>query len=190
MKRAHGLDIPQTLEEVCDPKRMVLVVYDMKIGILTQIKNANAIVAKVSQVLEAARAAGVWIFFMRHMSLPKELMGTFVYRMAMAWQRTHDPEKVTPRFLRQSRCNGRRILAPGQPAVAAFDDSEQGDRTRRATAASRAGTLFRAVPRFGHRSAGLGISRRPLEAVSEATLRPVNDFVRSLALVRPVLRGT
>jgi nicotinamidase-related amidase len=39
---------------------------------------------------------------MRHMSLPKELMGAFGYRMAMAWQRTDDPEKVTPWFLRDS----------------------------------------------------------------------------------------
>jgi biuret amidohydrolase len=102
MRRVQGLDIPQTLEDVCDPQRMALVVYDMQVGILKQIKNPDAIVAKVSHVLEAARAAGVRTFFMRHMSLPKELMGAFCYRMAMAWQRTDDPEKVTPWFLRDS----------------------------------------------------------------------------------------
>ena len=102
MKRAQGLDIPQTLEEICDPRRMALVVYDMQIGILKQISNPEAIVAKVSRVLEAARAASVRTFFMRHMSLPKELMGAFSYRMAMAWQRIDDPEKVTPWFLRDS----------------------------------------------------------------------------------------
>ncbi|UQR62378.1 cysteine hydrolase [Bradyrhizobium sp. C-145] len=36
------------------------------------------------------------------MSLPKKLMGAFCYRMAMAWQRTDDPEKVDPWFLRGS----------------------------------------------------------------------------------------
>jgi biuret amidohydrolase len=102
MKRAHGLDIPQTLDHVCDPTRLALVVYDMQVGILKQIKNPEAIVAKVSRVLEAARAAGVRTFFMRHMSLPKELMGSFAYRMAMAWQGTDDPEKVNPWFLRDS----------------------------------------------------------------------------------------
>jgi nicotinamidase-related amidase len=102
MKRVHGLDLPQTLEEVCDPQRIALVVYDMQVGILQQIKNPEAIVAKISFVLEAARAAGVRTFFMRHMSLPKELMGAFCYRMAMAWQRTDDPEKVIPWFLRGS----------------------------------------------------------------------------------------
>jgi len=102
MKRIHGLDLPQSLEEVCDPQRLALVVYDMQIGILKQIKNPEAVVVKVSRVLEAARGAGVRTFFMRHMSLPKELMGAFAYRMAMAWQRTDDPEKVSPWFLRDS----------------------------------------------------------------------------------------
>jgi nicotinamidase-related amidase len=81
---------------------MALVVYDMQVGILKQIENPEAIVAKVSRVLEAARDASVRTFFMRHMSLPKELMGAFGYRMAMAWQRTDDPEKVNPWFLRGS----------------------------------------------------------------------------------------
>jgi nicotinamidase-related amidase len=121
MKRVQGLDIPQTLEELCDPQRMALVVYDMQIGILKQIKNPEAIVAKVSRVLEASRATGVRTFFMRHMSLPKELMGAFCYRMAMAWQRTDDPEKITPWFLRDSP--GFQItpeLAP-RPSEAIFD---------------------------------------------------------------------
>jgi nicotinamidase-related amidase len=102
MKRIHGLDIPQSLEEICDPQRLALVVYDMQIGILRQLKDPEAIVGKVSRVLEAARGAGVRIFFMRHMSLPKELTGAFGYRMAMAWQRTDDPEKVSPWFLRDA----------------------------------------------------------------------------------------
>jgi nicotinamidase-related amidase len=121
MKRVHGIDIPQTLEDVCDPQRLALVVYDMQVGILRQLKNPEAIVAKVSHVLEAARGAGVRVFFMRHMSLPRELMGAFAYRMAMAWQRTDDPEKVNPWFLRDSP--GFQIapeLAP-RPSEAIFD---------------------------------------------------------------------
>jgi hypothetical protein len=34
MKRMHGLDVPQTLEEVCDPQRLALVVHDGQSGIL------------------------------------------------------------------------------------------------------------------------------------------------------------
>ncbi|MCC8939614.1 cysteine hydrolase [Bradyrhizobium sp. Arg68] len=121
MKTVFGLDIPHTLDEICSPQRMALVVYDMQIGILKQIKNPEAVVAKVARVLDAARAAGVRIFFMRHMSLPRELMGAFCYRMAMAWQRTDDPEQVSPWFLRDSP--GFQItpeLAP-RPSEAIFD---------------------------------------------------------------------
>ena len=102
MKRVQGLDIPQTLEDVCDPRRMALVVYDMQIGILKQLKNPEAILAKVSRVLEASRAAGVRTFFMRHMSLPKELAGVFQLRMAKAWQRVSSVAAVQPWFLRDS----------------------------------------------------------------------------------------
>jgi nicotinamidase-related amidase len=121
MKHVSSLDIPQTLEDVCDPRRLALVVYDMQVGILKQIKNPQEIVARVSQVLAAARAAGVRIFFMRHLSLPKELMGTVAYRMAMAWQRIDEPKDVNPWFLRDSP--GFAItpeLAP-QPSEAIFD---------------------------------------------------------------------
>ena len=38
MQRAFGLDIPQTLEDICDPTRLALVVYDMQVGIVKQIE--------------------------------------------------------------------------------------------------------------------------------------------------------
>jgi nicotinamidase-related amidase len=102
MKTAHGLGIPETLEEVCDPNRVALLVYDMQVGILSQIKNSEQITLQVLKVLTAARRAKVRVFFSRHLSLPKELMGMFQYRMAMAWQRTDSPEEVTPWFLRDN----------------------------------------------------------------------------------------
>src|SRR5262249_15482228 len=102
MKSIAGLDIPESLDEACDPERMALIVYDMQVGILHQLKNGEAIGARGAKVLPAARACGVRVFFMRHLSLPKELMGTFAYRMAMAWQRTDDPDAVQPWFLRDS----------------------------------------------------------------------------------------
>ena len=42
------------------------------------------------------------MFFSRHLSLPKELMGMFQYRIAMAWQRVDSPEQVNPWFLRDT----------------------------------------------------------------------------------------
>src|SRR3989475_11609397 len=102
MKSAFGLSIPQTLEEVCNPQRIALLVYDMQVGILSQIKNADQVTRQVLTVLTAARKAKVRVFFSRHLSLPKELMGMFQFRMAMAWQLTDSPEQVNPWFLRDA----------------------------------------------------------------------------------------
>jgi biuret amidohydrolase len=102
MKSAYGINIPQTLEEVCDPQRIALLVYDMQVGILSQIKNAEAITRQVFKVLTAARGAGVRVFFSRHLSLPKELMGMFQFRMAMVWQRVDSADQVNPWFLRDA----------------------------------------------------------------------------------------
>jgi len=102
MQRAYGLDIPQTLEDVCDPKRLALIVYDMQVGIVQQVENGQQITGKVVQVLQAARKAEIRVFFTRNMSLPKELMGVSQFRMAMAWQRVKSPSEVKPWFLRDT----------------------------------------------------------------------------------------
>jgi biuret amidohydrolase len=102
MKNAYGINIPQTLQEVSDLKRVALLVYDMQVGILSQIKNPEQITLQVLKVLIAARKAKVRVFFSRHLSLPKELMGMSQFRMAMAWQRADSPEQVNPWFLRDA----------------------------------------------------------------------------------------
>jgi nicotinamidase-related amidase len=102
MQRAFGLTIRQTLEDVCHPSSLALIVYDMQIGIVRQIANGSEITAQVVRVLDAARRAGIRVFFTRHLSLPKELMGAFQFRMAMAWQRVQSPEEVKPWFTRES----------------------------------------------------------------------------------------
>ena len=99
MQRAFGLEIPQTLRDICDPKRLVLIVYDMQVGIVKQIAKGAEVTAKVAQVLEAARTAGIRVVFTRHMSLPKQLTGVFQLRMAMAWQRVKSVDEVKPWFL-------------------------------------------------------------------------------------------
>ena len=102
MQQIYELDIPQTLQEACDPTRTALLVYDMQVGILSQINNGAAITEQVAQVLEAARSCGMRVFFSRHLSLPKELMGVFQYRTAMAWQRVESPVAVKPWFERDA----------------------------------------------------------------------------------------
>jgi len=100
--QAFGLDVPRTIEDVCHPHRLALIVYDMQVGILHQIKNGPEITARVVEALRIARETGVRVFFTRHLSLPKELMGAFQLRMAMAWQRVNCVEDVRPWFLRDS----------------------------------------------------------------------------------------
>ena len=121
MTHPFDLDIPRTLAEACDPRRLALIVYDMQVGILRQIKNGSDITAKVLEVLQAAREANVRVFFTRHLSLPRELMGVAQLRMAMMWQRVNRVEDVHPWFLRDSP--GFQLLpelAP-QPSEAIFD---------------------------------------------------------------------
>jgi nicotinamidase-related amidase len=110
MRRHSGLDIPETIEDACDPATMALIVYDMQAGVLRQLPDDGAeAVERVSRVLTAARAGGFPVFFTRHMSLPVRLMGTAQLRTAMAWQHVDSAEKVQSWFLRD---------APGSEIVA------------------------------------------------------------------------
>jgi nicotinamidase-related amidase len=102
VQRAFDLTILRTLEDVCNRRDMALLVYDMQAGIVRQLANGPEVVARVGETLELARACGMRVFFTRHMSLPRELMGSFQYRMAMAWQRVDRADQVTSWFLRDS----------------------------------------------------------------------------------------
>ena len=102
MQHHRKLRIPDSLADACDPERMALVVYDMQVGVVSQLSDGPQVIERVGRVLEAARSAGVRVFFTRHMTLPTELMGVFQLRMAMAWQRKDRVEDVVSPFLRDS----------------------------------------------------------------------------------------
>ena len=102
MQQFLGIKIPGSLDEIISPQNTALIVYDMQVGIVGQIKGGQDITTQTGRVLEAARSAGVRTFFTRHMSLPRELMGAFQSRTAMAWQRVDSMEKVKPLFQRNS----------------------------------------------------------------------------------------
>jgi nicotinamidase-related amidase len=102
MQQHRKLHIPDDLQDVCDPERLALIVYDMQVGVVRQIADGPQVTARVVQVLDAARSAGVRVFFTRHMSLPVELMGVSQLRTAMAWQRKDRVEEVVSPFLRGS----------------------------------------------------------------------------------------
>jgi nicotinamidase-related amidase len=102
MLEIQGLSVPRSLQELISPTHTALIVYDMQVGIVRQIADGPRVTQQVATILGAARRAGIRTFFTRHMSLPKNLMGVFQYRTAMAWQRTEDPEKIQSWFLRDT----------------------------------------------------------------------------------------
>jgi len=100
MHRHGNLTIPSTLGELADPARTALLVYDMQVGIASQVACGGEVTRKIGGLLAAARAAGMRVAYSRHLSLSRAWMGVAQMRMAMAWQRTQDPEQVRPWFLR------------------------------------------------------------------------------------------
>jgi biuret amidohydrolase len=102
MQHHRSLGIPDTLADACDPDRLALIIYDMQVGVVDQLADGPEVTGRVLDVLEAARGAGVRVFFIRYMSLPTELMGISQLRTAMAWQRKDRVEDVVSPFLRGS----------------------------------------------------------------------------------------
>ena len=102
MLKFQGFTVPRTLEEIVSPDNTALLIYDMQAGITRQVANADEIISRVRLILDSARRIGMRTFFTRHMSLPKNLMGAFQFRTAMAWQRADSPDKIQPMFLRDS----------------------------------------------------------------------------------------
>jgi biuret amidohydrolase len=102
MTQHNGIEIFSTLEDLVHRQHTALLIYDMQVGIVRQVADGPAILGKLLTLLEAARRAGIRIVFTRHMSLPKEWMGSFQYRMAMAWQHRDNPADVSAPFLRDT----------------------------------------------------------------------------------------
>lgn len=98
MTRPGNARVRRTLEEVCDPRHLALLVYDMQVGVVGQIADARRVTERVTSVLRAARAAGVRTLFTRHTTLPIELTGSGGLRTAMDWQRTDDVDELVSTF--------------------------------------------------------------------------------------------
>jgi nicotinamidase-related amidase len=104
MKQAFGISIPQALSEICSPERCALVIYDMQAGIVPQIADGQRIVTGCQTLLDAARIAGMRVFFTRHFFLPSRSSGVGQLRRAMIWQHKTDPDQLGP------------MIAQGSPA--------------------------------------------------------------------------
>jgi nicotinamidase-related amidase len=98
VQRAFGLDVPDTVAEMCRPGAAAVLVYDAQAGILPHVLDRDGLVGRIGQVLDAARAAGVPVFYCRHVSLPPTHLGVGALRTAMAWQRQDDAGAVVSAF--------------------------------------------------------------------------------------------
>jgi nicotinamidase-related amidase len=98
MEHVRGLSIPRSLAEAAAGEPLALIVYDMQVGIVDQIPGGADVVARVAEVLDLGRRAGLRIFFTRHISLPVEVAGVAQLRTAMDWQRLDRVEQVVAPF--------------------------------------------------------------------------------------------
>jgi biuret amidohydrolase len=102
MTSAYGLEVPMSLPEICQPERTAALIYDMQVGIVSQIDNGDQIVKGCEALLAAARAGGCRVFYTRHIFLPHQSAGVGQLRRAMIWQRQEDPLKTQPAYLPSS----------------------------------------------------------------------------------------
>jgi biuret amidohydrolase len=96
MDHFNDLDIPESLDDAMRPSTLALVVYDMQVGILSQIAGGDRVLANVLRVLAAARERRVRTVFLRHYSMPTELAGVFQLRQAKVWQRKAHASETRP----------------------------------------------------------------------------------------------
>ncbi len=74
---------------------MALIVYDMQVGVLGQLPDGGKpIIDQVVRVVEAARAAGYPIIFLRHFFPPRRLSGVYALRLLMGWQQAESVDDV------------------------------------------------------------------------------------------------
>ncbi len=98
MPDVRGLSIPMQLADLCQPSRTALIVYDMQVGVVSQIDEGQAITGRCVELLASARNGGYPVYFTRHRWLPNRLAGIGQLRRAMIWHRTDDPMSVAPPF--------------------------------------------------------------------------------------------
>ncbi|RPH68617.1 MAG: cysteine hydrolase [Myxococcaceae bacterium] len=87
MDRSIGIEIPETLEEICAPSRAALLVYDLQVGIVSQIVGGDRVSEHVARLVRSARAAGLRIVYSRYYNVPLAWAGVGQLRMAKTWQR-------------------------------------------------------------------------------------------------------
>ena len=104
VKSAYGLSIPATLAEAVRPDTTALIVYDMQVGILRQLKHGPDVLARVLEGARAgARGRRAHLLHAPHVAADRSSRGVFQTRQMMFWQ---------SKYRRPTRCS------PGSCATA------------------------------------------------------------------------
>jgi nicotinamidase-related amidase len=90
--------VPDTVGEMCRPGAVAVLVYDAQVGIFEHVREGDAVIGRISAVLDAARAASVPVLYVRHVSVPPAQLGVAGLRTAMAWQRLDRADQVAQAF--------------------------------------------------------------------------------------------
>lgn len=109
MDRSVGIEIPETLEEICAPSRAALLVYDLQVGIVSQIAGGDRVVENVARLVRSARAAGLRIVYSRYYSVPLGWAGLGRLRMGKTWQRVQAASQL------------KQALSQGSPEIQIVD---------------------------------------------------------------------
>jgi biuret amidohydrolase len=98
MQHAFGMEVPESVAEMCQPRRAAVLVYDAQAGILAHVVDGTAVLRRIRSVVDAARRGGAPVVYVRHVSVPPSHMGVGALRTAMAWQRLERAEEVQSPF--------------------------------------------------------------------------------------------
>lgn len=86
--------VPVSFAETVDPRHTALVVWDMQNGIGARADGAERAIARIRELVEAARASGVLVVWSRHVAPPLELTSPSGLRSLMKRQNVKDPAQL------------------------------------------------------------------------------------------------
>ncbi len=109
----EGREIPETLQEVVDPKRTVLLVWDMQNDQAGSSFNKEEFLRTTPPLIGIAKLAGVPVVYTQSTPYPWNHESPAMIRRAMKGQNVDHPSKLKPRRLRGSF--GWQLIEPFKP---------------------------------------------------------------------------
>ena len=90
--------VPTSIDEILEPQRAALLVWDMQLGVAPHAHNAATLPSSVATLLVAARTFGVRVVWSRHVWPAYEQMPPATLRSLMRHQGVNDPTGLKPMY--------------------------------------------------------------------------------------------